>query len=77
VIDVVNDVIDVINEFDEPDIYVTPSTPREVFEQEVREWAEYKDENPNVWKAVYKRNIDVEALAYLTISAETRAKIVN
>jgi hypothetical protein len=43
----------------------------------VREWAEYKDENPNVWRAVYKRNIDVEALAYLTISAETRAKIVN
>ena len=69
--------IDHVNEYDELDLYVTPSTPRETFDQEVREWAEYKDENPNVWKAVYKRNIDVEALAYLTISAEARAKIVN
>ena len=69
--------IDHVNEYDELDLYVTPSTPRETFDQEVREWAEYKDGNPNVWKAVYKRNIDVEALAYLTLSAETRAKIVN
>ena len=69
--------IDHVNEYDELDLYVTPSTPRETFDQEVREWAEYKDENPNVWKAVYKRNIDVDALAYLTLSAETRAKIVN
>tara|TARA_Y100001970_G_scaffold117575_1_gene146186 strand:- start:1586 stop:1819 length:234 start_codon:yes stop_codon:yes gene_type:complete len=77
VIDVVNDVIAVINEFDEPDLYVTPSTPREIFEQEVKEWQEYKDDNPKLWKTVYKRTVDTETLAFISLSNDTKAKIVN
>ena len=61
----------------EPDLYVEPPTAFETFQQEVRECAEWKEDNPDFWQTIFKDNLDVETYAFCILPTETREKLVN
>ena len=61
----------------EPDLYVEPPTAFETFQQEVRECAEWKKDNPEFWQTVLNEEIDVETYALCILSPDLRKRLVN
>jgi len=76
VAEVVSNIMDTIEEELEPDLYVEPETPFEIFSQEVEEWKKDKKDNPAKWK-LFKKNVDPETLALFFLDEEVKAKLVN
>ena len=61
----------------EPDLYVEPPTAFETFQQEVRECAEWKKDNPELWQTVLNKEIDVETYAFCLLSPDLRNRLLN
>ena len=59
---------------DEKDL---PLTPREQFEKEITECREWKDDNPEIWKILFKEQIDAETFAFYVLPNETKEKLWN
>jgi len=83
-LDIVEDVVEVVDDLqqqvyslDEPDLYITPETPFEVYQQEIRECKEWKKNNPEIWQTIFKDELDVETYAFCLLPDTTRAKLVN
>ena len=73
----VDDLQDQIYSLDEPDLYVTPETPFEEYQQEIRECKEWKEDNPEMWQTLYKDELDVETFAFCLLPDSTKEKLVN
>jgi len=54
-----------------------PLTPREQFEKEITECREWKDDNPEIWKILFKEEIDAETFAFYVLPNETKEKLWN
>ena len=54
-----------------------PLTPREQFEKEITECREWKDDNPELWKILFKEEIDAETFAFYVLPNETKEKLWN
>jgi hypothetical protein len=76
VAEVVSNIMDTIEEEAEPDLYVEPETPFEIFSQEVEEWKKDLENYPAKWK-LFKKNVDPETLALFFLDEEVKAKLVN
>ena len=48
--------------------------PQEQFEKELCEWKEWRDENPKIWKILFKEEIDAETFAFYVLPNETKEK---
>jgi len=77
VVEVVDDLQQQVYSLDEPDLYVDPDTPFEVYQQEIRECKEWKKNNPEIWQTMFKDELDVETYAFCLLPDTTRAKLVN
>ncbi len=77
VAEVVDDLQDQVYAEPEPDLYVEPQSPFEVYMQEIRECREWKEDNPDFWQAFFRDSIDVETYAFCILPTETREKLVN
>ena len=54
-----------------------PLTPREQFEKEITEFREWKDDNPEIWKILFREEIDTETFAFYVLPKETKEKLWN
>ena len=54
-----------------------PLTPREQFEKEITECREWKDDNPEIWKILFREEIDAETFAFYVLPNETKEKLWN
>ena len=54
-----------------------PLKPREQFEKEITECREWKDGNPEIWKILFKKEIDAETFAFYVLPNETKEKLWN
>ena len=54
-----------------------PLTPREQFEKEITECREWKDDNPEIWKILFREEIDTETFAFYVLPKETKEKLWN
>ena len=77
VAEVVDNIMDTMEEEAEPDLYVEPETPFEIFKEDVKGWEKDKEENPQRWKVLFKKNVDPETLAFVLLDEEVKAKLVN
>ena len=77
VAEVVDDLQDQIYSIDEPDLYVTPETPFEEYQQEIRECREWKEDHPEMWQTIFRDELDVETYAFCLLPTSTREKLVN
>ena len=50
-------------------------TPLEQFEKEITECREWKDDNPELWKILFKEEIDAETFAFYVLPNETKEKL--
>ena len=76
VAEVVDNIMDVMEEEAEPDLYVEPETPFEIFSQEVEEWKKDLENYPAKWK-LFKKNVDPETLALFFLDEILHASISN
>ena len=51
--------------------------PQQQFERELGEWEEWRDENPKIWKLLFKEEIDTETFAFYLLPDETKGKLWN
>ncbi len=77
VAEVVSNIMDSIEEELEPDLYVEPETPFEIFTEEVESWKKDKEDYPIKWKLLFKKNVDPETLAFFFLDEDIKAKLVN
>ena len=54
-----------------------PLPPREQFEKEITECREWKDDNPEIWKILFKEEIDAETFAFFVLPNDTKEKLWN
>ena len=59
----------------EPDLYVPPLTPHQLYAQELAECIEYKENNPDAWKILFRDSIDTETLAFCCLPSDVREKL--
>ena len=64
-----------IQETYEPDLYVPPLTPHQLYAQELAECIEYKENNPDAWKILFRDSIDTETLAFCCLPSDVREKL--
>ena len=61
----------------EPDLYVAPLTPLEQYEEEIIDCREWHGNAPELWKNVFRKDVDIEALAFYMLPEETRDRLTN
>ena len=52
-----------------------PLTPREQSEKEITECREWKGDNPELWKILFREEIDAETFAFYVLPNETKEKL--
>ncbi len=77
VAEVVSNIMDIMEEEAEPDLYVEPEAPFEIFKEDVKGWEKDKKDYPLKWKVLFKKNVDPETLAFIFLDEEVKAKLIN
>jgi hypothetical protein len=76
----VNELLEVVSVLsaDETEMYLyrPPEPAMAELRDEVEDWKRVKNENPEWW-ALFKDNLDPEAIAFYTVSEDSRKRLIN
>ena len=58
-------------------LYVPPLSPQEEYDKELKELKEAMEDEPVPLETIYQEGIDIETLAFFSISDEARQRLTN